>query len=485
MTDVRSIEILAAATVGCPILCALLICFLSEQKILIFSKIAGIGTGCFGILLSSLLILDRRLQVDNKWIILGYRSAITIAVISIIGALSVGASFQYMKTQKDSIVGEHRRIRAYYIGIFLFWAITFAVPMAANIGFAWLLIEATTAMSALLVGFSGKKRALEAGWKYLILTSMGLGVALLGISLLASKIPVLGLNGMTWSAMHDFSGSHQEAMIIYIIIASGLATKIGWAPVHNWLPDAHSEAPPPVSGMLSAALLPTVLIVAWRFEIGFGAIIGRQSAQRIFILFGILSIAIAIPFLWQSLPWKRMLAYSSLENMGILALGIGFGNPIAIAVVVIHILGHAIAKSYGFYTSTPLFRHEPNAYRHTASGIARSSPALGVAMGTALGTLAAIPPSPLFISEVFIVFGGIESGHAVAAVIAVLLLALVFLGISHSLIELLAGKSFAHRVNVRFTRIEYLSFFFVVIALLGLTVVAFWLPSSHFIKALV
>jgi hydrogenase-4 component F len=123
-------------------------------------------------------------------------------------------------------------------------------------------------------------------------------------------------------------------------VLAGLAAKIGWAPVHNWLPDAHSEAPAPVSALLSAALLPAVLLVAWRSSQALGPAIGANTARSVLVGFGLLSLAVAVPFLWRPLPWKRLLAYSSLEHMGVIALGIGFGTPLALAGVAVHIAGH-------------------------------------------------------------------------------------------------------------------------------------------------
>ena len=142
----------------------------------------------------------------------------------------------------------------------------------------------------------------------------------------------------------------------------GLAAKIGWAPVHNWLPDAHSEAPPPVSALLSAALLPAVLLVAWRSEHSLAPVIGVRAAQNVLIFFGLVSLAVAIPFLWRSLPWKRLLAYSSLEHMGVIALGIGFGTPLALAGVAVHIAAHAVAKALGFLRRDAA--HRARASRH-------------------------------------------------------------------------------------------------------------------------
>ena len=144
-----------------------------------------------------------------------------------------------------------------------------------------------------------------------------------------------------------------------MLLLAGLAAKIGWAPVHNWLPDAHSEAPPPVSALLSSALLPAVLVVAWRSDQALTPAVGEDLAQGVLLGFGLVSLAVAVPFLWRALAWKRLLAYSSLEHMGVLALGLAFANPLAMAGVVVHVAGHAIAKALGFYAATPLLTHVP------------------------------------------------------------------------------------------------------------------------------
>ena len=170
--------------------------------------------------------------------------------------------------------------------------------------------------------------------------------------------------------------------------------------MHNWLPDAHSEAPPPVSALLSAALLPAVLLVAWRSEQALAPVVGERHAAdrpdrlrpRLARRRGPVPLALA--------AWKRLLAYSSLEHMGVIALGIGFGTPLALAGVAVHIAGHAIAKALGFYAATPLLA--PRAARGASTpstGIGRSEPALGATMGISLAALAGLPPSPLFVER--------------------------------------------------------------------------------------
>jgi hydrogenase-4 component F len=358
------------------------------------------------------------------------------------------------------------------------------VPLAGNLGAAWLLVEATTASSALLVGFSGKPRALEAGWKYLILTSLGLGVALLGIVLLAAGVPGGGLGGLTWEALTRYDAGAQTALVAFLLLLAGLAAKIGWAPVHNWLPDAHSEAPPPVSALLSAALLPAVLLIAWRAEHALAPVVGQKAAHDVPIAFGLASLAVAVPFLWRPLAWKRLLAYSSLEHMGVIALGIGFATPLALAGVALHIAGHAIAKALGFYAATPLLAHEPRAAGHAVTGIGRTQPTLGATLGISLAALAGLPPSPLFVSELLVLAGGLSAGHPWVVGVATLLLALGFVGLLHALLETVAGKAHKRSPDVPGLRGLGLLTGVASALLLALAAAGLWLPGSEFARVL-
>jgi hydrogenase-4 component F len=215
-------------------------------------------------------------------------------------------------------------------------------------------------------------------------------------------------------------------------------------------------------------------------------VVGVHTARSVLIGFGLVSLAVAVPFLWRLLAWKRLLAYSSLEHMGVLALGIGFATPLALAGVVVHVAGHAVAKALGFYAATPLLGHEPRAAGQMVTGIGRTDGTLGRAMGLSLGTLAGLPPSPLFFSEVLIVAGGFQAGRASAAVAAAVLLGLGFVGLVHSLIETTAGKSHRRIAGIA----PGLGGVAVAtgaagILLAGLAASAFWLPGSHLVEGLV
>jgi hydrogenase-4 component F len=238
--------------------------------------------------------------------------------------------------------------------------------------------------------------------------------------------------------------------------------------------------------MLSAALLPTVLLLAWRTKLALGPAVGETAVRELFLGFGLLSLAIAVPFLWRPLPWKRLLAYSSLEHMGILALGVGFGTPLAIAGVVVHVAGHGIAKALGFYAAIPLLRQEPEAASSPARGIARASTPTAGAMSVSLISLAGLPPSPLFVSELMILLGGMDAGLLAVSSLAAVLLALGFLGLAHALIEgLLAevGSAARHLRPRRAGQVALLAGA-AAVALVALTVAAYSLPGSDVVQGL-
>jgi hydrogenase-4 component F len=427
----------------------------------------------------------------GQWYLLDGASGLLLAVVAVVGLCSVATSPVYLRTSGRSWTSAARSRSLYYAALFLFWAALLAVPIVGNLAAAWLIIEATTAASALLVAFSGRRDALEAGWKYLVLTTLGLSVALLGIIVLAISQANLGHHGLQALDWHSLrAAAHAlpkgSTLIAFVLLLAGLATKIGWAPVHNWLPDAHSEAPAPISALLSAALLPSVLLIAWRVKAILEPSVGGATTHGLFIAFGLTSILVAVPFLWRSLPWKRLLAYSSLEHMGVIGLGIGFGTPLAMAGVVIHVAGHALAKALGFYAALPLLRIDPAAANRAPDGVVNASPSTAAAMGVSLLALSGLPPSPLFLSELLILLGGVDAGDLLVSVIALVALALGFLGLLHALIEGVVGEPRRHHRRPR-SRAERPIVALTAIlgsGLLALTAAGLLLPGSGFVDTL-
>jgi hydrogenase-4 component F len=482
---VTSREALSWAVIAAPVLVAVLVAIVPRRLVATVAVGGAVPVAALALALAAVALGDPGTTSIGNRIAVDAAAALLVGVIGVVGLASVVVSPAYLATVRASLVSERLRGRMYFVSLYAFWAVLLAVPLAGNLGIAWLLVEGTTAASALLVGFSGKARALEAGWKYLILTSLGLGVALVGIVILAAGVPGGGLGALSWQALPTSNAATDTTLVAYLLLLAGLAAKIGWAPVHNWLPDAHSEAPPPASALLSAALLPAVLLVAWRSEHALAPVIGARTAQDVLLGFGLVSLGVAVPFLWRPMAWKRLLAYSSLEHMGVIAVGIGFATPLAFAGVAIHIAGHAVAKALGFYAATPLLGHEPRAAGHAVTGIARTQHRLGLTLGVSIGTLAALPPSPLFVSEVLIVAGGFQAGRSWAAAATALMLALGFLGLAHALIETTIGKRHrrdpAHAPGLRsVTALTGVS----VALLAALALAGLWLPDTALVDAL-
>jgi len=458
------------------------------------ARVAGLMVGAVALALAATALArgDAAPLRGDLYLIDG-ASGVFLALIAVVGVCSTLVSPAYLRTSGRGWFSAERSRHWYYVALFLFWAVLLAVPIAGNLALAWLLVEATTAASALLIAFTGRRDALEAGWKYLVLTSLGLSVSLLGIVVLALTLSGAGhggLDALDWHALETAAAGlpHEPTLVAFVLILAGLATKIGWAPVHNWLPDAHSEAPAPISALLSAALLPTVLLVAWRVKATLDVAVGGDAAGALFLGFGLVSLIVAVPFLWRALPWKRLLAYSSLEHMGVIALGIGFGTPLAIAGVIVHVTGHGLAKSLGFYAALPLLRSDPDAARRAPSGVLGSSPPTATAMGISLVTLGGLPPSPLFVSELLILLGGLEAGETVVVAIAAVALALGFLGLLHALLEGVIGEPApGRRRRAPRTRTERpITALSAVLGtgLLALTVAGVLLPGSSIVESL-
>jgi hydrogenase-4 component F len=229
-----------------------------------------------------------------------------------------------------------------------------------------------------------------------------------------------------------------------------------------------------------------VLLVAWRSQQALAPTIGERTAGGVLVGFGLVSLAVAVPFLWRPQAWKRLLAYSSLEHMGIIALGIGFGSPLAIAGVVLHVAGHALAKSLGFYAALPLLRVDPGAAKHAPTGVIAKSPPTAAAMGISLAALAGLPPSPLFLSELLILLGGLAAGYTAVAVISAVALALGFLGLLHALMEGVVGEPGAKRgtTHRRADRLTIVLTTALGAGLLALTAGGLLLPDSDFVTSL-
>ena len=285
--------------------------------------------------------------------------------------------------------------------------------MLDNLGLVWVAIEGATAVSTLLVGFYRTPRALEAAWKYLILGSVGIGFALLGTVLVyASSVGVLGetSDALNWSRLMASATGLDPGLLRlgFLFVLVGYGTKIGLAPFHTWLPDAHSQAPSPISALLSGVSLAVALYVLVRFHLVAQAALGPSFSAVLLVGFGLLSLAVALPFLVAQGDLKRLLAYSSIEHMGLLTLAIGFGGRLALLGATLHVLAHALSKATAFLAAGEVIQQYGSPRLGRLRGTLAMAPDAGPGLLVAAIVAGGMPPSAVFVAEIAIIFGGVR-----------------------------------------------------------------------------
>jgi hydrogenase-4 component F len=331
--------------------------------------------------------------------------------------------------------------RRFWVGLNLFaWAML-AAPLMSNLALLWVAVEVTTVISALLVAIEDTDGAAEAAWKYVLLASAGLGLALLAtIVAYYAGAQVLGQSynlGFTQLLQVAPRLPHTAVQLAFVLAVLGYGTKMGLVPVHTWLPDAHSEAPTPVSALLSGSLLAVSFYAILRFYQVAQAALGPSFPRNVLLVFGVASLLLAMLYLFGQRDIKRLLAYSSVEHMGILAIGVSFGAPAALAGVLLHVLAHAAAKGNAFMGAGVLVAKLGTKRTGAIRGGLDLLPWSGPLFLVAIFALGAMPPFGLFRSEFEIVAGGLGSGGYVAAAILIVGVTIAFFGLAASVTPML------------------------------------------------
>ena len=346
-----------------------------------------------------------------------------VLLVNIIAFFASWSSIRYLEGYRPISLWQSPILFHTLINLFHFTMLI--VPLANNLIVLWIAIEATTLVSAMLVGFQNKKESWEAAWKYLIITSTGIIFALLGTMFLANAAKSLvgspevlsnpnSVMNWTFLLAHapELASSSDFVKLSFLFILVGYGTKAGLAPMHTWLPDGHGEAPAPISALLSGVLLKSALYAILRFYTITNAVLPDATFTSTTLLgSGLLSLIIATPFiLKEKNRFKRVLAYHSLEHMGIITFGIGIGGPIALFGALLHVLNHAITKTLMFLSFGNVMRQYEKVGIEQAdiTGVLRSMPVTGAIM--TLGGLALVgtPPFNIFMSEFIILWGALS-----------------------------------------------------------------------------
>ena len=348
----------------------------------------------------------------------------TACVYLLASIYSVG----YMRADPD----EPPRLWGYY-SLFAGFAFTmFSAPLMNNVGLYWIAIELTTLVSTFLVAFEHSNESIEAAWKYIMVVSAGISLSLLGtIVLYWGGSFVLGPTyQMTWATLSEAAPKIDYPVLLlgFLLMVVGYGTKAGLAPMHTWLPDAHSEAPAPVSAMLSGALLNAAMLGILRFL----AIVRHADPGPLpgilLILFGLASILVAALFILRQRGVKRLMAYSSVEHMGVVALGFGFGGPLGTLGALLHMLMHSLNKSLMFFGAGNAMHGYGSKAIARIRGVGRAYPVSGALWLAGAVAITGAPPFGLFVSEFTILRGGMAAGQSWAVWIMAALLILIFIG---------------------------------------------------------
>jgi hydrogenase-4 component F len=374
-----------------------------------------------------------RADALSAWMLLG---------VATVALLACWASPAYLIAGHES----RRRSRWYGILLHLFIAAMATAVLAGNLGVLWVAIEATTIVTAFLVGHHRTRTALEAAWKYVVICSAAIAIAFLGLVLLydaAKHAGIPGQQALDWASLTGYA-RHLDPTVTRIAVALavvGFGAKAGLVPLHAWLPDAHSQAPAPVSALMSGVLLPVALYAVLRVKAVADPALGTGYLRTLLLILAVGTLALATLLLIGQRDYKRMLAYSSMEHMGLITLAAAIGTRLAIAALLLHMAGHGLAKTVAFLSSGYILHRHGSSQIGDVRALAARMPLLAGLFGLAVLALLGFPPAALFASELGIARAGAAAGLGWATAAAFALAVAAFAAITAHTGRMLLGPA--------------------------------------------
>ena len=376
-----------------------------------------------------------------------------------------------------------RKFQEYYSLTPLFVFSMVLVTLANNLGILWVAIEGTTLASVFLVMFYGRETSLEAAWKYAIIGGVGLSMALFGTILTYySAHRALGtdtLASLNWSVLVGNAAQFDKPTmrLAFILILLGYGTKAGIAPMHTWKPDSYSEAPIPAAAMLAAGVLNCALYGLVRFYILTSKCLGAAFSSHLLILFGLLSMGVAVPFILVQKNFRRILAYSSIDHSGIMVLALGFGGPLGALGMLLHMTFHAITKPLLFFCAGNVQQQlKTDLFSEARGGLIHSMPLSGAAFLMATMAVTGAPPFSLFLSEFTILRAGFSQGYRVLPALFITFLVAIFSGFLIHIARMVLGPDpgLPPAESCGWKKFSVVSVALVII------VIGFWIPAPLF-----
>lgn len=437
---------------GLPLLGALLLALLGARRYAAELNVAvSLATLCAAALLVLRVIRFGPLLVWHEQFFVDPFNVFLVALTAFVGFTTAIFSRPYMRIEEHHGRVNAKRLRLYHSMYQLFMGAMLLALLTNNMGLLWVAMEAATLSTVLLVSLYRTRASLEAAWKYFILCGVGIAQALFGTILLYfAAEQTLGRQGMTallWTHL-DAVKSHLEPTVLslaFVFLLVGYGTKVGLAPLHNWLPDAHAEGPTPVSAVLSGLLLNVALYAVIRCKVLVEGSIGSALPGRMLMTFGLLSAVLGAFFLWRQRDIKRLFGYSSIEHMGIITFAFGLGGPIANFAALLHMTVHSLTKSSIFFTAGHASQTAGSQRMEDIRGLVGVSPTIG--WGLMLGSIAilGLPPFGVFASE-FLILTTAMREHPWATPFLLIALGVAFAAILSKVQPMVFGESTAPRL---------------------------------------
>lgn len=368
-------------------------------------------------------------------------SAIVMLIVSFLGFIVMAYSVPYLRQESaDHIIG-NKRAKQYYVLTNLFILAMLLAVTANNPILAWITIEATTLSTAFLISYYNKPSAMEAAWKYLIINSAGLLLGFFGTLLYFTSVKSgAGALSISWDVLRD-NAMYIDPVVVkvaFIFVLIGYGVKIGFFPMHTWKPDVYSKTPAPVGALLSSALLSVGFVILLKFKSITDITLGEGFTNQLLMVFGTLSIAVAAFVVYAAKNYKRLLAYSSIEQAGVIAIGFSLGG-FAIFAATLHLIYHALVKSSLFLLAGNILLRFHSSKIQNVTGMITAIPRTSILFTIGLVAVIGIPPFGIFLTKFYILSEGIIT-HPFVTGLIILFVTILAVGFFKSVISMLFGE---------------------------------------------
>jgi len=438
--------------IGSPLLGAVVLWLFGARRAapnlnVLFSA-ATFGAAC---VLTARVIASGPLLIAREQFLIDPFNVFLVTLTAFVALTTAVFSRPYMRVEAEHGRVSAPRLRLYHSMYQLFTATMLVALTTNNLGLLWVAMEAATLSTVLLVTLYRTPASLEAGWKYFILCGVGIAQALFGTMLLYFAAErVLGAEGVTallWTHLNAVKGQLEPTVLslAFVFLLVGYGTKVGLAPLHNWLPDAHAEGPTPISAVLSGLLLNVAIYAVVRCKVLVEGSLRSALPSQMMMGFGLLSVTLAAFFLWRQRDIKRLFAYSSIEHMGIVTFAFGMGGPIANFAALLHMTVHSLTKSAIFFAVGHAAQKTGSQLIENIRGLVTVSPTIG--WGLMLGSLAILgmPPFGVFASE-FLILTTAMKQQPWATPLLLLALGIAFAAIFGKVQPMVFGETTARRL---------------------------------------